>query len=290
MFGIRSDGRLAKNVDPIVRFTPYIMPMRCDAQNFCKLSLEYDSIVSYIKERRAQGHSLSFMTIVIAAFVRTVSQCPELNRFVANKRIYSRNRISVSFVVLKDTKTEEIGESLAKVEFDPDATIFEVEEKIERAIENGRTNKEGTLTDKFANALLAVPFLPTLIVGLARLLDRYGLLPGIVYDASPFHTSLFITNMASINMSYIYHHLYNFGTTGIFLALGKIERTLQPMPGKLVSYKNQLPLGVVTDERVCGGAEYARAFSVMRKYLTNPALLEVRPETVKIETPMRPAR
>ena len=41
-----------------------------------------------------------------------------------------------------------------------------------------------------------------------------------------------------------------------------------------------IPIGVVTDERVCNGAEYAQAFATMRNYLSKPELLESPPEKV----------
>lgn len=287
MFGFRPDGRRKlRDIDPIVQFTPYIMPTRVDAQNFCKQLLDYDALAAYIKEKREQGINISFMSIVIAAFVRTASQHPELNRFVMNKQIYARNRLSVSFVVLREREDEKDMESLAKVDLKYTDTIFEVNQKIEQAIEKGRQDQQNNLTDVFARTLLAVPGLATLVVALARLLDRYGLLPDLIYRASPFHTSLFITNMASINFPYIYHHLYNFGTTSIFVSLGKLERTLRPTSGGKVGYKYQLPLGIVTDERICGGASYARAFAEMRKYLNDPASMELPPESVRYETEM----
>ena len=34
MFGRRPDGKRVKKLDPIVQMTPYLMPMRCDAQVF----------------------------------------------------------------------------------------------------------------------------------------------------------------------------------------------------------------------------------------------------------------
>ena len=34
MFGRRADGKLLKKIDPIIALTPYLMPMRCDAQVF----------------------------------------------------------------------------------------------------------------------------------------------------------------------------------------------------------------------------------------------------------------
>ena len=36
-----------------------------------------------------------------------------------------------------------------------------------------------------------------------------------------------------------------------------------------------LPMGIVTDERVCGGAEYAQGAHTLLNYLKNPELLEL---------------
>ena len=42
MFGRRSDGRAVRlDDDPIVALTPYLMPMRCDAQVMLKLQADY---------------------------------------------------------------------------------------------------------------------------------------------------------------------------------------------------------------------------------------------------------
>ena len=37
MFGRRHDGKRVKKLDPIIRMTPYLMPMRCDAQVFLEI-------------------------------------------------------------------------------------------------------------------------------------------------------------------------------------------------------------------------------------------------------------
>ena len=55
MFGFRSDGRRLWRLDPIVQFTPYIMPTRADAQNFCKQTVDYDVLANYIKKKREEG-------------------------------------------------------------------------------------------------------------------------------------------------------------------------------------------------------------------------------------------
>lgn len=280
MFGFRSDGRRLWRLDPILQFTPYIMPTRVDAQNFCKLTIDYDTLANYIKKKREEGRTISFMTILIASYVRIVAHYPYLNRFVMNKQIYARNRISVSFAMVRFKENGEHETPLIKLEFDPGETLFEISDKIEAAIAEARMPKTQNGTINFARTMLSVPLLPTVVVWIARLLDRYGLMPGFIYRVSPFHTSMFITNMASLGLSYLYHHIYNFGTTSQFLSMGKIERIVVPGRDKTVKFKNVIPIGVVTDERVCNGAEYAQAFATMRNYLSNPELLEVPPETV----------
>ena len=97
-----------------------------------------------------------------------------------------------------------------------------------------------------------------------------NLLPRFVIDLSPFHTSLFITNLASINTEAIYHHCYEFGTTGVFVCMGK------PVPNFLTGEYNKkiMPLGIVMDERICTGHEYALFWQTLRRYLKHPELTE----------------
>ena len=42
-----------------------------------------------------------------------------------------------------------------------------------------------------------------------------------------------------------------------------------------------LPFGLVLDERICDGLYFSRALKMYYKYLSNPALLETRLETVE---------
>ena len=51
MFGFRPDGRRLKDVDPLVQITPYLMPMRCDAQVFLEHKADYEKMAHYIAEK-----------------------------------------------------------------------------------------------------------------------------------------------------------------------------------------------------------------------------------------------
>ena len=283
MFGKRHDGRRLRNIDPIVQFTPYIMPHRDDAQVFTRLNLDFEGMTRYIRDKRREGCNVTYMTLILAAYVRTVCENPEINRFIINKRLYSRNHICVSFVTLKKGVGDEIEESLCKILFNPDDTIYDVTERVEEAIEQARKPQDTNLTDKVARTLLGVPMLPNFVVALVRFLDNHDMMPQLIHDASPFHTSLFISNMASIGMSYIYHHIYNFGTTSVFVAMGKTEQQVHVNADGTCRSKRVLPLGVVIDERVAAGGVYSKAFATMQKYINNPTLLETPPEHVKTE-------
>ncbi|MBQ9264073.1 MAG: hypothetical protein IJ189_07695 [Clostridia bacterium] len=283
MFGRRADGRLLKEIDPIIALTPYLMPMRCDAQVMLGYKLDYEKMARYIVEQGANGNRFTFMELIIAAFVRVASELPEINRFVANKRLYARTQLTVSFALLKETsKADAIEENTVKCYFDPRDTIFDVAERVSVAIAQNRREEADNSTMKLAKLLLR-PILANTVVGAARFLDRYGIMPKYILEASPFHTSLFLTNMASIGMPAVNHHIYNFGTTSLFLSIGNVERTIQIGPEGKPVRKRLLPIGITADERICAGAMYARMVNRMMHYLNEPSLLEAPPENVHFE-------
>ena len=282
MFGFRPDGRRVTTIDPIVRITPYLMPMRCDAQVFLQHKVDYEMLARYIAKQSAKGEKVTFMQIIVASFVRAVSQHPEINRYIMNKQFYARNNCTVSFTMLKDPQDAEGGETAVKLRFDLTDTLYDVRDRMNKAIEANRGVDNQNFLDSLVRILHAVPGLPTAIVALVRLLDRYGLCPGALLDELPFHTSMYITNNASIGLHHVNHHIYNFGSTSLFFGMGSVERTMVMEDGQ-PRMKRWLPIGITADERVCSGAHYAGFFATMNRCLNNPELLEVPPETVRFE-------
>ncbi|MBQ4088358.1 MAG: hypothetical protein IJC56_00565 [Clostridia bacterium] len=282
MFGLRNDGKnVSRQVDPMVLFTPLIMPTRCESMNEVTYPAEYEPLAAYIRKCNKSGRAnVSFMTIMAAAYARTVYHHPSMNYFVMGKRIYSHKDLVISLVVLKDTGDGSLQEALAKITLDPADTIWQVAEKMDREVTLAKKAGESNATASFAGTLLRIPILPTLVVWLARLTDRLGIMPRFINKLSPFHCSLFITNMMSIGLPSIYHHLYNFGTCSVFMSVGKPERQTVTVGGN-AARKLMLPLGFVTDERICGGAEYAIGVHTFLNYLKHPELLELTVEEEK---------
>ncbi|MGI6280212.1 MAG: 2-oxo acid dehydrogenase subunit E2 [Acutalibacteraceae bacterium] len=274
---MRADGKRLKNIDPMYAVAAHIMDKRVDAMNMITIDTPYDEMHEYIIKKRKEGIALSHMSIIIAAYLRTAAEFPELNRFVVNKRIYARNDFAISMVVL----TEGGGGhgTMAKMFFKNTDTVFEVNQKINDFIEANRTAPENNGTEKMIKILLSVPGILTVGVKLFKIMDKYGLLPKKLIDISPFHNSLVISNLISIRTNHIYHHCYEFGTTGLMVTMGNL-REVPVRKGDQIVFKRSLPLGVVMDERICSGVYFAQAFRTMRKYLKDPSLLEVPPERV----------
>ena len=62
------------------------MPMRCDAQVFLQHNLDYEKMSRYIVKKGREGEKITFMQILVAAYVRAVSRHPEVNRYIFNKQ------------------------------------------------------------------------------------------------------------------------------------------------------------------------------------------------------------
>lgn len=286
MFGHRFDGKRLRDIDPIIQITPYLMPMRCDAQVFLDHKLDFEKLSRYIARKAQEGHKISFMQLIAAAYVRAVSQHPEINRFIFNKQYYSRNNCSISYAVLKDPQDFNSPEVTVRIQFDLTDTVFDVCDRMNDAVEKARATEDGDFVIRLAKAVLKIPGLTTLIVALVKLLDRYGLAPKALLGDLPFYSGLFVSNNASIGLHHVWHHIYNFGNVSLFMILGTVvKEAVADAEGK-TRMRRMLPLGITADERICSGAHYAAFFADVMHFLAEPEVLEVPPENVRFDPGM----
>ncbi len=254
------------------------MTERHDSMNMITLNLPVEPMNKYIRAKAAEGVKFSHMTLILAAYLRTMAEFPHLNRFVVNRNIYKHNDVTVSMVVLKTGSRED--ETMSKIYLDPADTIFDVHRKVTEYIDDNRKYDNANATDKIINVLLSIPGLLRVGVAIFKWMDKHGLLPKAIIKASPFHASLLITNLASIRTNHIYHHVYDFGTTSVGMALGNMrEVPRRTLDGEIV-HDRCIPVGLVMDERIASGSYFALAFRSFKRYLKNPELLEQPPEKV----------
>ncbi|MCI2057143.1 MAG: 2-oxo acid dehydrogenase subunit E2 [Oscillibacter sp.] len=267
---MRADGTLVKNLTPVVQALPYIMPRRFDAQNWASDFVDEEIVKNYIRTKRKEGMPVTHMSVLVSAYYKAALENPKVNYFIMNKKIYKRNHFCFSFVILKTREDGTPDETTLKVYLEPGDTVFSISKKIKDLIDQNSQQVHNNSTDKFANMAFSIPGLARFTFWLVYHLDLHGLLPRKIIDLSPFHTSLFVTNLASINTSFIYHHCYEFGTTSVFICMGK---PVVENPGT-EKRRKVMPLGVVMDERIATGIEYSRFFAAFGRYLKQPELLE----------------
>lgn len=274
---MRKDGRRIKTLDPIYAIISHIMSERNDSMNMIELTVQQDPIRKYMRRKKEEGYTFSHLSIVLASFIRTVAEYPFLNRFVVNKRTYARNELAVGMVVLKPGETDG---TMSKMYFNPANTIYDIQKILDDYIAVNRESGKTNSTDKIIAKLLAIPGLARLGVNIFKFLDNNNMLPKAVINASPFHCTMTITNLASIGTNYIFHHVYNFGTTSMIMAMGNTREDPVKRHGEIV-FEKVIPIGLVMDERIGSGAQFAQACKRLQYYLQNPELLEVPPAEVK---------
>lgn len=279
--GDRHDGRKLRTITPMTKIMPYIMPYRYDACNTFADSINVYRVDELCRRKVKQGMTnFGMLHVILAAYVRTVSQRPALNRFVSGQKIYARNTIEVNMVV-KRKMSLDTPDACVKVRFDPTDTLDDVYEKFNKAVEENTTEGGSNDTDKLNRLLLCIPgLLLRWTVSFLKFLDYFGWLPKAICSLSPFHGSMIITSMGSLGIKPIYHHLYDFGNLPVFIAYGAKRTVYEPDAEGKVHKRRYIDLKVVTDERICDGFYYASAFKLFRRILEHPEQLELPPETV----------
>ena len=280
-FGDRKDGRLIRSLPAFSRFIPYIMPTRNDATNLYEESMEVSDVDRRLRKLRVEGYKgIGILHFMIAAYIRLVSMLPGLNRFVVGRRIYAANDIVVVMTV-KRSLAIDASETTIKVHFDPTDTIFDVYRKLNEKIDEIKATDEHNNTEDVAEALSRLPrIILRLAIRILRMMDYFGRIPESLTEASPFHGSMIITDLGSLRIKPVYHHIYNFGTLPVFIAFGAKHHVYElDRHGNMVD-KKYIDCKFSLDERTVDGHYYAQAFQAWRYIFEHPEILEQPPTRV----------
>lgn len=279
--GDRVDGRRLRSLNGFYNFIPFIMPARNDALNYYEESFEITNADRWFRKQRVAGYKgMGMLHLLIAAYVRACAYLPGLNRFCVGKRIYAREDIEIVMTV-KRSLTIDSSETTIKVAFKPTDTIYDVYNRMNAAIDEIKNSDEENGTEEFANKFASLPrFVISFAIWLLRVADYFGLLPKKLLDVSPFHGSMIITDLGSLGIGPIYHHIYNFGTLPVFVSFGakrhvhELDRHGNVVDRKYVDSK------FVLDERTVDGHYYASVFKIINRIIQDPSILEVPPTKV----------
>lgn len=271
-FGDRYDGWRVRNVDAVFNVIPFIMRTRLDSQNLFEENIPIENIEKFIRAHREDMPDLTFMQVIMAALVRMLAMKPYLNRFVIWNKLYARNTISLALMIKRKGSNVETN---VKPEFEPTDTLVDVMNKVNTLINENQGDDDSNSMDKIAKIFGYIPAgLMRFAIWLIRSLDNVGMLPKFIHAVSPFHCSAFLTNVGSVGIGPIYHHLYEFGTCSVFVAMGtKTKHYVMTGHEGASAERRFIGLKFVTDERICDGEYYASSMKLLRRLLNDPALL-----------------
>ncbi len=281
-YGDRMDGYRIRGILPMSRIVPFIMVTRNTSDNLITDTVDISRAEAYVREKRKQGYRhFGLGHVMIAAYIRLVSEFPALNRFISGQNIFHRFDLELCMVIKKELRAD-ADETVIKVNFDPADTAVQVYEKYDAKVQEAKDTPLDSSFDKLAGMLNYIPsFLLNIVIWLLRLADYAGVLSPELMKLSPFHGSVFFTSMGSLGIPPIYHHLYDFGNLPQFCAFGAKKTVMEIGEDGAPVKKKYLDYTWTTDERLVDGSYYAACLKKYRFLLTHPEKLDEPPETVK---------
>ena len=280
-WGDRSDAVWLKDLPPLNRIMPGIMPNRADNEAYINVDVDLAPLYAYLEKKNAgrTEDKYTFFHVVSAAIAKAFVLRPRMNRFICNHKVYQRNDLTVAFVVKKhfNDKSEE---GLAFLTFDDKETMDSYHQKIMKVIHTTRRND---VLDTSSGAMNIISKLPqwsiNLIINTVLWLDKHGWAPQALIGTDPNHASIFLSNLGAIGLEGGYHHLVNWGTNSCFIVVGKkYWKMAYPDGGEGVLHE-VLPLGITLDERIGDGYYYSGTVALVKELLTHPDLLDLPADT-----------
>ena len=108
----RRDGTYLE-VPALRRIVPYLLRTRTTSTVYFPQRIEVDALLGWLEtvnRDRARSERITLFHVFLTAIARTVRLRPEVNRFVAGRRTYEHDQISISFIV-KESMSDDGEES-----------------------------------------------------------------------------------------------------------------------------------------------------------------------------------
>ncbi len=256
----------------ISSFFPFLSRTRTESVVYFTRKLDVTDTMAFLNEKKRNGERISLFNLIVAAAARTSRERPIVNRFVIGRRLYQKEIFDVSYVV-KQSMSDDAKEILITLKIDDDMSVGDVASTMTKIQEEARLKEENTL-DRIMNFFGRFPRpVLRLVFACLRFLDFHGLVPAALRNELPFYCTLFISNLGSIAIDAPFHHLYELGTTSIFLAFGQPYMQTKANRRGEVEVRKFVNMNFTADERICDGYNLARSFDLFINYLESPEKL-----------------
>ncbi len=275
-WGDRRDGRYVK-APGLQTVMGYLFPKRTDCEVYLNTTIDVTELQRFIEKKNAEHpeYKTTIFHCIVTACARMVRERPLMNRFIQGYRMYERNDISLAFVA-KRRFAEGAEEALMFLVPKDEENIDDVSRRIVGEVRETRKSEHSTggvdeLLDKFA----ALPRLILIFaIRIIRWLDFWGVNPRFLTDGDPNYSSVFLSNLGSIKVPAVYHHLNNYGTNSIMVTIGTIHKEELLMPDGHKEIRDVVELGATLDERIADGFYFGRSLKLIQYIAANPEILD----------------
>ena len=289
----RPDGTHVRDLPPLRRVIPHVMPTRTESIVYFQQRMEVDGLLAWLDATnadRSRGERVTLFHVFLTSIARTMRLRPETNRFVAGRRTYQREDISISFVV-KQGMSDEAEESEARIVLTGAESVEDVRRLVDDVVHRERAAVERGGDDRLVDFFSSWPR-PVLagVAGGIRWLDYHNLVPRALVEAIPLYTSVYVVHAGSIGIDPPFHHLYEMGTASAFVSIGKVApQPVVDASGAVVA-RRCLDVVYTLDERAADGFYFAKTAEVIRRLVEEPDLLADPAITVEQVVPVWPPR
>lgn len=261
----RHDAKWIKPKDTIQAIVPFIMPKRTDAEVSSTVDIDITKLVEFVDKQNEKdlGYKMTYFHALSSCFAKTVFNRPALNRFVKNKRLYERNKITFAFIA-KDKLSDSGEERIICIDIDPKDNVMTYSKKV--AVDVFKVRKEGSNEmDGILSFFTSLPkLILSIIVRIVMFMDNHGISPKSLTEGDTNYATILLSNLGSIKTNSVYHHLNEYGTNSVVITIG----TIREEKGKKI-----VDITATLDERIADGFYFAKSIQLAEYIAKNPELL-----------------
>jgi len=270
----RSDGELVRDVPAYRRMMPFLFLKKNESNVYFELTMDLTRTLPFIESfNSGRGKKATLFHYMLWCMVRTADEWPQLNRFIAGKRLYQRKGIWLSFSANKGFE-ENSPVVVIKKQFDPKISFPELVDLLLVEIRQGKSDKKSRVDRELSFFLRLPRSILSIAVKAVHLLDYFGLLPASYIEKDPLYASAFVANLGSLGLDAVYHHLYEYGNIPVFMTIGKIKPELYRGDDGQAKFRDSVTMRFTCDERVGDGFDTARGLNSLKSLIENPLFME----------------
>lgn len=260
----RKDATLIKEQDPFHSIVPYVMPKRTEAEVSTTATFDITNLLKFIKDSNEKnGTNYKLFHCICTAVAKTIYHRPKLNIFIAGRKYWMRNDITLSFVAKQQFK-DGADETLMTLKVKEDMNLDDISRIILGDVKKARSSGSNDL-DKTMEFVGKLPrFVLEILFWVLSRLEYHGIFPESLQKGDPNYTTCLLSNLGSIGADSCYHHLSNYGTNSMMITIGTMYKE---------NKRDKVQATVTLDERIADGFYFAKSLKLIEHLLENPELL-----------------